>query len=93
VLTPGGIGELNGSRLAFDASDNEQGIWFVAIEGAETKVTSIALNKPSKLIFMVPQLQAGEYEVKVRVKFKGSKSLREAVLRKILTATFNKPAS
>jgi hypothetical protein len=93
VLTPGGIGELQGSRLAFDASDAEQGIWFVATGGAETKVTSVAMNKPAKLIFMVPQLPAGEYEVKIRVKFKGSKLGREAILRKILTVTSGVPVS
>ena len=92
VLTPGGIGELQGSRLNFDAADAEQGISFIATGGAETKVASIAMNKPSKLIFMVPALPAGEYEVKVKVRFKGSKSLREAVLRKILTVTSSGPA-
>lgn len=85
VLTPGGIGELQGSRLNFDTADDEQGIWFVATGGAATKVTTIALNKPSKLIFMIPQLPAGEYEVVVKVKFRKTKILREVVYKKLLT--------
>jgi hypothetical protein len=84
VLTPGGIGQLQGSRLSFDTSDTEQGVFFVTTAGAETKVSVVALNKPSKLIFMVPALAAGEYEVVVRVKFKNTKSLRMVKLNKIL---------
>jgi len=84
VLTPGGIGQLQGSRLSFDTSDAEQGVFFVTMAGAETKVSAIALNKPSKLIFMVPALAAGEYEVVVRVKFKNTKSLRMVKMNKIL---------
>lgn len=91
TLTPGGIGELNGSRLNFDATDAEQGVWFTATNGTETKVAAIAMNKPSKLIFMVPALAAGEYQVVVRVKFKGSKSLRETLLRKVLTVISDEP--
>lgn len=92
VLTPGGIGQLQGSRLSFDTSDAEQGVFFVTMAGAGTKVSVIALNKPSKLIFMVPALAAGEYEVKLRVRYRGSKALREAILLKVLTVTSGEPA-
>jgi hypothetical protein len=87
ILTPGGIGELQGSLLAFDATDAEQGVWFIATDGAETKVVSIALNKPSKLIFMIPSLPVGEYEAELRVKFRGTKNLRKATLKKTLVVT------
>jgi hypothetical protein len=85
VLTPGDIGELQGSRIGFDAADAEQGIWFVDTNGTETKVSSLAMNKPSKLIFKVPALVAGEYELVLRVKFANSKQLRKVTLRKMLT--------
>jgi hypothetical protein len=86
-ISPGGIGELQGSLLKFDANDPEQGIRFVAEDGSETRVSTVVLNKPSKLIFMIPPLAAGEYELVLRVKFKDSKQLRQAILHKRLTVT------
>lgn len=85
LATPGGIGQLQGSRLSFDAADPEQGISFVAADGTETRVETIALNKPSKLIFMIPNLAPGTYGLVLRVKFRNTKSLREVRFRKSLT--------
>ena len=87
VLTPKGIGELIGSRISFDAADEEQGLYFIATDGSENKVTTIALNKPSKLIFMIPALAAGEYDVVVRLKYLNSKTLRSNQYKKKLTVT------
>ncbi|MGF7137816.1 DNA-binding domain-containing protein [Roseimarinus sediminis] len=87
VLTSKGIGEIQGSRIAFDATDEEQGIWLVATDGTATKVSTVAMNKPSKVIFMVPELAAGEYELLLKVKYPGSKTLRETTHRKLLTVS------
>lgn len=87
VLTSKGIGEIQGSRVGFDAADPEQGIWFVATDGTETKVATMAMNKPSKLIFMVPELAAGEYELLLKVRYYNGKMLRKVVHRKLLTVS------
>lgn len=87
VLTSKGIGEIQGSRIAFDAEDEEQGIWFVATDGTETKVSTVAMNKPSKVIFMIPELAAGEYELLLKVRYTNSKALRVTTHRKLLTVS------
>jgi hypothetical protein len=67
ILTPGGIGQIRGHRLKFDADDDTQGIFFVAEDGAETKSTMVSRNKPADLMFLVPNdLTAGEYTLEVR---------------------------
>lgn len=69
TLTPGNPAEIRGGNLKVDPADTSQGIFFIAADGTETKVTTIMRNMPSNLIFMVPGgLAAGEYEVEVRMK-------------------------
>ena len=71
ALTPGGMGELTGARLAVQPDADGQGVVFVAeADGAETPVTVLAQNAPSKLLFQVPTgLAAGDYRVEVRAAF------------------------
>ncbi|MEP1095336.1 MAG: DNA-binding domain-containing protein [Cyclobacteriaceae bacterium] len=77
TLTPGGVGELTGSRLKIGADDPTQGIFLVAADGTSTQVATIIRNKPSNLIFMIPVgLPSGEYRMEVRVVFRGTTSLR-----------------
>ena len=67
ALTPGGQGRLTGNLVKFDQGDPAQGIFFVAADGSETRVESVAWNGSAKHIFLVPAtLSAGEYELQVR---------------------------
>lgn len=67
VLTPGGLGQISGNRLKFDPSDEQQGIFFVAADGTQTRVSVVGQNKPSTLIFLIPpELASGEYRLEVR---------------------------
>ena len=67
TLTPGGMGQLSGYRLKFDAGDPNQGIFFIAADGTETRVLVIGRNKPASLMFMTPDtLAPGEYQLEVR---------------------------
>lgn len=69
-LTPGGMGELSGSRLAFDAAVTEEGVFFVAeADGAATRVEVVGQNTPRRLLVLVPALAAGDYHVEVRAAF------------------------
>lgn len=87
TLSPGGIGRLKGMRLSIDQSDSEQGIYFVNTSTrTETKVTTIAHNKPAQLIFGIPEtLTKGDYEIVIRNKIKGSKEIKPGTLPDILT--------
>lgn len=67
TITPGAPAELRGSHLKVDPQAADQGIFFIASDGTETKVQTIMRNMPSNLIFMVPEgLASGDYELEVR---------------------------
>ncbi len=58
-----------GSRLKFDAAAADEGIYFVATAGGETKVTLVTYNKPGRLDFLVPAtLVPGTYNLEVRAR-------------------------
>lgn len=66
TLTPGAMGRISGHRLQFEDVP-EQGVFFIAEDGTETRVEAMGRNKPSELIFMVPDtLTAGDYVCEVR---------------------------
>ncbi len=58
VLTPGGIGQLNGDALRFDRADGEQGL-FIAAEGMERPLAVTALQKATdkEIVFLTPTLE------------------------------------
>lgn len=70
TLTPGGMGQVAGHRLKFDAADPEQGVFFVDSDGAAARVEVYGRNKPAELLFMVPAgLADGDYALEVRAVF------------------------
>ena len=87
VLTKGGVVQITGSRLKFDAKDAAQGIFFVPETGEAARAAVIAENKPARLMAIIPaDLAAGTYYVEVRTKIlEGNKSGK-----KIKTGRFNK---
>jgi hypothetical protein len=56
VLTPGGIGQIVGEELKFNPDNPQEGIFFVAADGTETKVQIIASRTEGKLVFSIPTL-------------------------------------
>ena len=82
AMTAGGILRLTGSRLKFDASDSEQGVFLVP-EGAGEAVrcSVVAENKPARVMVMIPaDIAGGTYYAEVRTKCdssgKSTKTLR-----------------
>ena len=61
-------GTINGKRLKFDPSDNRLGVFFVSGEDAsnEIPISGYLEIRPSKLHFVIPELQAGTYKIIVR---------------------------
>lgn len=74
MLTAGGILRLTGSRLKFDASDAEQGVFLVLEAGGNAvKCTVVAENKPARVMVMIPaDIAHGTYYVEVRTKLFGN---------------------
>ncbi|MBI9062689.1 MAG: DUF4469 domain-containing protein [Marinilabiliaceae bacterium] len=77
TLTPGQIAAIKGSLLKFDPADMQQGVFLINESGTETRVTNVIKNKPSELMFFVPDsLATGSYYVEVRTIFPKSKKVR-----------------
>ncbi len=86
TVTVGGIGQLSGSRLKYDDTQADEGIYFVATAGGETKVTVVQKNKPAQVVFSVPAtLIAGTYNIEVRARVAGGTELRIGRLDPVLT--------
>lgn len=85
-ITCGSIGTVNGSRLSFDETAADEGIYFNNTAGpANVKVTAIQKNKPSQLVFMVPTLNEGTYQIEVYKRFTPGGELRMGKLNAVLT--------
>ena len=87
-VTVGNIGEVAGSRLKFDPAQADEGVFFVATAGGETKVASAAVqtNQPGKVLFLIPAtLIAGTYNIEVRARVSGGTELRVGRLDPVLT--------
>ena len=90
ILTKGGVVQLVGSRLKFDAKDAAQGIFFVPETGEAVRAAVIAENKPARLMAIIPAgLKAGTYYIEVRTKIlegnKSGKTLKTGRFNKALT--------
>ncbi len=86
-ITPGNIGQLSGNRLKFDAAQADEGLYFIpTLDTGDVKVTTVQKNKPSQLVFLVPALGAGGYNLEVRARIAGGTELRIGRLDPVLTA-------
>ena len=90
TLTKGGVVQLVGARLKFDAKDTAQGIFFVPETGNPVRAAVIAENKPARLMAIIPaDLAAGTYYIEVRTKIlegnKSGKTLKTGRFNKALT--------
>ena len=85
VIKRGGTVEITGSDLKIYPEDLEQGI-FIGNQGSEVRVTVYMMNKPSMLIFQVPQnVPGGEVYVRVKNKLQKSNVLRTGSFNATLT--------
>ncbi|EMB28833.1 DNA-binding domain-containing protein [Treponema denticola] len=88
TLTKGGVVQLVGSRLKFDAKDEAQGIFFVPETGEAVRAAIIAENKPARLMAIIPaDLPAGTYYIEVRSKYSGGGTK----LKTVKKGSFGKP--
>jgi|SaaInl7_200m_RNA_FD_contig_31_2413020_length_980_multi_10_in_0_out_0_1 hypothetical protein len=88
VLTPGGMAQLIGHRLKFDPVEADQGIFFIAADATETKVTIVGGNKPAELMFLIPDtLVAGDYTLEVRATIHDASDVRLGSLDAVLTVS------
>ena len=68
AATPGGGGIITGRNLKYDPDDPEQGIFFIADDGAEIRANAAIKTRDKEILFQIPDgLRAGtEYRIEVR---------------------------
>ncbi len=80
-LTPGGGVNISGSRIKIDGDDPDVGIFLTCQDTGKVTVipkTSIPVNYPSKLTFIVPaDLPAGDYKLSVCTQFASHTLLKQ----------------
>jgi hypothetical protein len=90
LLTPGRNLHINGLKIKVAGDDAACGVYFINQDTqARTRVddTDVAINKPSELMIIIPELDAGTYKVELVTQFSGhSKNL----LKKPRTALFDR---
>nr|VFK23760.1 MAG: protein of unknown function (DUF4469) with IG-like fold [Candidatus Kentron sp. MB]VFK26661.1 MAG: protein of unknown function (DUF4469) with IG-like fold [Candidatus Kentron sp. MB]VFK74588.1 MAG: protein of unknown function (DUF4469) with IG-like fold [Candidatus Kentron sp. MB] len=87
ALTPGNIGTIDGHRLKFDLALADEGIFLISANGEETRISVVQKNKPSQLVFLVPNVKPGDYHVEVRAHIQGGAELRAGRLGATLTVS------
>jgi hypothetical protein len=84
-VTSGNIGSITGRNLSFNQQSEDEGIFFVSTgDNHKTKVQSVETNKPSRLIFMVPDLPEGSYYLQVSTRYTPAGDLRSGRLNCLL---------
>ena len=67
ILTPGGLGQIIGQHLKFDASQIDQGVFFVTPDGSFHQTGVVSNNTDGGLTVLVPiSLTPGHYTLEVR---------------------------
>jgi hypothetical protein len=88
TVTVGSIGTVYGARLRTDDEVADEGIFFVnTADGSETQVppANIQKNSPGELVFLIPFLADGNYNLQVRAHFSKDGQLRTGTLSAELT--------
>ncbi|WP_158275717.1 HU family DNA-binding protein [Marinilabilia rubra] len=87
-VTVGQIVSIKGGLLKIDTESAEAGIFFIDPDGNAHKASRIVKNKPSELLFFVPDdLTPGTYQVEIRTVLYKRKSLSTGRLGQDIVVT------
>jgi hypothetical protein len=87
TVSPGSMAMLKGNRLRFDKEDANQGIFFASLDNPDTVVRSAqyAEINPSKVLFLIPALEPGEYKILIKKNSDNGKTLLSGELGTTVT--------
>lgn len=86
ILTPGGIGKLEGSELKFSTQVETDGVFLISATGDAIRATVYAMVTEGKVMFMVPsELAPGEYTLELRRNYTLNNNMRAGHLQDTLT--------
>ncbi|MDR2292788.1 MAG: DUF4469 domain-containing protein [Prevotellaceae bacterium] len=91
ILTPNRNLKIAGHKLKIEGDNEANGVYFVNLntqEHIKVDASDIAVNNPSELIIVIPDLAAGTYNLQVTTQYAAGATLKEprtALLDKVLT--------
>ena len=90
LITPASIGTLDGARLRHVPSRPDEGLYLVPAGGGpavKVPAAGFQMNRPARLVFLVPALAAGQWRLEVRNRpgLAASAALRVGTLNALLT--------
>lgn len=81
TVSANGIGQLVGLFLDFNPANEAEGLYFKSANGTEFKVTQFSQRTKRKLVFLIPAIPAGNYELELRKNFGTAQTmLRKGIL-------------
>lgn len=85
--TPGSIGQIYGKQLQFNPSDLSQGVFFVSISNPHIVIRAMVYAHifPKEVSFNIPDLESGDYTIKVSAASKDGKLINTGVMKDIIT--------
>lgn len=69
TVASGGIVEITGNHIRIRGDSADNGVYFVAADGAKHEVVTIVENKPSRLFVVLPTLVAGQYALQITTQY------------------------
>ena len=73
VTQPGSIYTVTGKKIKVEGTDEAVGVYFVSSDGQETRVTQLAVNNPSQVVFV--SLENGTYTLRIVTQYSGGGKL------------------
>lgn len=88
MATPESIGVILGNQLKFNTADMTQGVFFVSVTNPMTVVRAMVYSKvtPKEVHFNIPELEPGDYTIKVAAESNDKKSINTGYMKVVVTA-------
>ncbi len=67
IMTPNNMGKICGYKLKVDEENENSGIFLINETNEEMKIEVLGNNSPSTLLFHIPNIPSGIYNIEVRI--------------------------
>lgn len=85
TVMSGSVMQLEGTNLAFDKQDIQQGLFLIDLAGEITKVSTIVRLKTDNIIFMVPGgIKAGLYKLELHKRYMETEKIHTSTLPSVI---------
>lgn len=87
IITPGGSAIVKGENLQFDPEDPEQGVFFCDVHHPKRAIRALDFmrNSYNEVIFKIPQLESGQYILRLKTSNSDQSIKCSGALKQVLT--------